>query len=258
MDNIAGLGAKLVVIVQNTGTLDQLYGKKIESFYSNCSLKLYFGDVGPDTTELLKRQLGDGQILMVAPSENASVANAHSHSIAEAHGHSTSQGGSKSQAIAEAKSRAMASNWNVSTSLSSADSSTWGEGDSRSMGASYTPALFLLTPRDKNFGTTLNKNRGGGRTNTLGNTNAKGGGITDTTSNTFTETESSSWQTSNSYTKTETIGDTETVTQGRTLTGSWHKKPLLEPHEFDQLFKSFGDEEIDHVCLLYTSPSPRD
>ena len=135
LDNIRGAGMKLCFIVQNYGTLKELYRDKMESFFTNSGLELYFGKIGETATEYVKRELGETQVVMVARSANKSKTDTETVSNTITFGHTTSEGGSESHSRNEGFSFSNSVNWQ--------DSKNFGESEGTSMGRNYGPHVFL-------------------------------------------------------------------------------------------------------------------
>lgn len=283
MDNIRGAGTKLVIVVQNFGKLKKLYGDEIDSFYSNSGLELYFGKIGEVAGDHLLKALGETEVVKTAKSTSTSRSKQVSTSTAEARGTTKSQGGSESESqsinIGTTESSSTTQGWQTNYSSGSSSSSSfnwndgvnwsdsrnWGKSSGRTMGTNYSPHIFFqgLT-RSNNYGTSLNRNRGGGKTrggsstkggsNTQGTSHSEGGGQSASQSHSSGRSETrgeskqvgKSWQTGESFTSTETAGQSEGYQIGNGTAETFHKKPLLELHEMNSYFRDFSWEDRDH------------
>lgn len=283
MDNIRSAGTKLVIIVQNFGKLKKLYGDEIDSFYSNCGLELYFGNIGDVAGDHLIKQLGEIEVVKTAKNTNSSKTTQTSQSTSQATGRTTSEGITESESqsinIGLTQSSSKTEGWqtNFSSGASSSDSFNWSEGvnwsnsrnwgqsSGKTMGTNYSPHVFFEgLRRSNNYGTSFNRNRGGGKTK--GGSRTKGGARTEGTnysessgtsgsqsqsegrSQTEGQTLQSgkSWQTGESFTTTETTGRSEGYQIGNGTAESFHKKPLLEIHEMNVYFRDLDWKDRDH------------
>ena len=291
LDTIRDEGMRLMIVVQQFGWMQDVYGKRTESFLENTCLQLYFGNPGEAASDYLVKALGETEIVKYATTRNTSEANmSGSHqsrgettSQAYAEGHSTTEqsgtsettgtstshakGRSRSTQRSRSNSRSNQWNWNNSTNWS--DGRNWGEGNGKSMGESYGPHVFWEGfEKSTNYGTTLNKSKGG--SHNRGGANARGGGGSSTTqtshgrtdgvSDTTTQSRSSSRSTSSShstgrtYTHTQTTGESHTEgtnestthTTGQNVAESFHKKPLIEYHEIRKYLGRVPEDETDH------------
>lgn len=143
LDNIRGAGMKIAFIVQNLGTLEDLYGKKIESFFTNSGLELYFGRVGQTASEFIKKELGEIEVVRIARSENRSESGSETTSTAIAFGTTTSEGGTSSTATSRGSSDSRGTSFNWSKGINWSDSDNWGETSGKSMGTNYGPHVFF-------------------------------------------------------------------------------------------------------------------
>lgn len=177
------------------------------------------------------------------------------------------QGSSHAKQRSESRSRSEQWNWSKSTNWS--DGRNWGEGSGTSMGRNYGPHVFWEgLEHSTSYGSTLNRSRGG--SHSRGGADSRGGGgsttkqstrgTTDTVSETLTNTQSASrttnQSTSEARTRTETVttgevhtigsNQSETFTEGESVAESFHKKPLLEHHEFRKYLSAVPEDEHDH------------
>lgn len=291
LDTIRDEGMRLMIAVQQFGWMQDLYGKRTESFLANAGLKLFFGDPGETATDYLVKSLGETEIIKYATTRNTSHARMEGSNTSEAHNSSESfatgethteqfgssdttgestadaHGTSHSRQRSQSRSRSEQWNWNKSTNWS--DGRNWGEGTGSSMGRNYGPHVFWEgLEHSSSYGSTLNKSSGGSHSS--GGANARGGGgsktkqttqgTTDTTSQTTTNTRSSSHttntSTSQARTRTETrttgqvhtegLSESDTHTKGESTAESFHKKPLMEHHEFRKYLSAVPETEHDH------------
>ena len=247
LDNIAGAGMKLAIIVQNFGKLKKLYGEEMESFFTNAGLEIYFGKIGETAEEYLKKQLGETEIVRLAKSKNISQSHAESLSEAVAYGTTSSSGETETHTDSQSKAQSRGQNWNWSKATNWSDTKNWGESNGETMGRNYGPHIFWQGfTHTNNYGTSLNKNRGNAHTS--GGAKTRGGGG----SKQFTDTQSqsqaigSSWQEGNSYTETSTKGTTETYQIGEGIAETFHKKPLLDAHEINSFLCPLEFDDRDH------------
>lgn len=242
LDNIAGEGMKLAIIMQNFGKLKKLYGDEMESFFTNAGLELYFGKVGQTALEYIKKELGETEVVKLARSKNFSKATGTANSTAI--GEAKSEGGSASESETHSFGESEGKSWNWSKNVNYSDSKNWGKSNGESMGRNYGPHVFHLFPNSKSFGTNLNRNSGGSHTQGKGRTKGGGGNKSTTETHGTNKTTGSSWNTGTSYTETNTNTETETIGGG--VAESFHKKPLLEPHEFNAFFNPVDWSDKDH------------
>lgn len=271
MDNIRGAGMKLVIIVQNFGGLKKLYSEQIDSFYSNCSLELYFGKVGEVAGDYLLKQLGEKEVVRTARNTSASQSRQTQSSTSTAKGTTKSEGGSAS--VAESISIGETEGWSTSFSdtRGSSDSRSWSDSENlshsknwgamrgNSMGKNYGPHIFWEgLSHSNNYGTNFNHSRGGGVTK--GGSKTRGGSSSTSSSRTVgggqsgsasrtsgqTKTEGKSWQNSESHTETQTQGTSEAYQIGGGEAETFHKKPLLSIQEMNAFFRDFHFEDRDH------------
>ncbi|MEO1661080.1 MAG: type IV secretory system conjugative DNA transfer family protein [Pseudomonadota bacterium] len=180
---------------------------------------------------------------------------------------------SNAEGVSHAESRnsshSTSENWNWNNSVNWSNGKNWGKGNGRTMGRQYGPHIFWEgLEHSTNYGTSLNKNRGGHHSK--GGANARGGGgaITDQTGYGTTDTRSStvtnqtgtsiaqnkSVSRASNRTVTETTGEThtetenesDTWTEGESVAQSFHKKPLVETHEFRIYLGRVPEKEHDH------------
>ena len=193
LDNIRSAGMKLMIVVQNFGTLFARYKDQIESFQTNVGLEVFFGKIGDRAGDYLTKNLGETLIVTHARSVNASQAQAHQESLTKTIGKSTSVTDSESlgETINETETRGTTTNvtdthgtsdtenwnqgesktrgvnWSDSTGWSRgeniSDSRNWGQSEGNSMGRNYGPGLFEAFANSKNFGTNSSHNSGGSR-----------------------------------------------------------------------------------------------
>lgn len=243
LDNIAGEGMKLIIIMQNFGKLKKMYGDEMESFFTNAGMELYFGKIGDTALEYLRKNLGETEVIKVARSANFSKTQGQS----EAHGTSTTttEGGGESSSKTYSFGKTDGQSWNWSKNVNWSDSKNWGQSNGTTMGRNYGPHVFDIWPQSKNRGVNLNRNSG--KTHTQSGGRVKGGGRNKSTTETHgtNETVQSSW--SHAYGETHTTTHTESETIGGGISESFHKKPLLEPNEFNWLFNPISENEKDHL-----------
>lgn len=246
LDNIRGAGAKLAIIVQNFGALKDTYGGKMESFFTNSSLELYFGKVGETAATLLEKQLGQTEVVRMARSENRSDSVSKTISEAVAYGHTESYGGSDTHTTSDSKAFGTSKSWQWSDTVNWSDSENWGEASGESMGANYGPHVWHIFANSKNYGTNLSRNRGGGHTS--GGSKTRGRARSENLTQTHSESraQGSSWQRGTSRTETTTRGQTTGYQIGSGVAETFHKKPLLEAHEIELYLRSFNDRDRDH------------
>lgn len=294
LDTIRDEGMRLMIVVQQFGWMQDLYGKRTESFLANAGVKLFFGDPGETATDYLVKLLGETEIIKYATTHNTSFAQMEGTQSSEARSTSSSvaqgetvteQFGSsdtvgESAAIAQgtshakqrSESRSRSEQWNWSKSTNWSDGRNWGESSGTSMGRNYGPHVFWEgLQHSTSYGSTLNRSRGG--SHSRGGANSRGGGgsttkqstrgTTDTVSETRTSTQSASHttnqSTSEARTRTETLttgqvhtigsNESETFTEGESVAESFHKKPLLEHHEFRKYLSAVQEDEHDHPAF---------
>lgn len=118
------------------------------------------------------------------------------------------------------------------------------------MGVNYGPHVFFQGfQRSNTYGTSLNKNQGGGHSK--GRSKTRGGGRNrgTTTGSGHSTARGSSWSTSQTKTKTEATGKTKGYQIGGGVAESFHKKTLLDNHEMNSLLRSIPDDECDHPAF---------
>ena len=182
---------------------------------------------------------------------------------------STSQAEGTSHAENRQRSTTNARNWNWNNSINWSNGKNWGQGNGRTMGRQYGPHIFWEgLEHSTSYGTSLNKNKGG--SHSKGGANARGGGgsvsdqsgqgVTDTVNSTTTKqtgssettNENTSYQKSRTVTKTtgethtETENESDTWTEGESVAEQYHKKPLVESHEFRIYLGRVPENEHDH------------
>ncbi len=239
LDSIAGSGMKLVTVVQNFGSLKKLYEDRRESFFTNAGLEIYFGKIGELASDYLKKELGETEIVRLARSQNRSESGSETKGDSIAFGETESHGGSDSRTSGSSSSQ----NWNWSNSVNFSDSKNWGESDGRNMGRNYGPhVLFQPLEGGSSYGTSLSRNRGG--THTKSASKAKGGGSSYSTNE--SQTTGSSWNQGTSKTTTQNWSTTKGYSIGGGIAETFHKKPLLEPHEINTFLQSYAEEDRDH------------
>ena len=263
MDNIRGAGCKLAIIVQNFGALKKRYGDEMESFFSNSSLELYFGKIGETAQQYLEKQLGQTEVVRTARSENRSESTSRSTSKtvststseSVAFGETMSEGGSETFTLSDSTARSHGRAWNWSKGVNWGNSSNYGSSSGSNMGRNYGPHIFFEGfEHSSNYGSTLSKNRGKGHTR--GGSKTHGGSRSENTTRSQGRSRAtgSSWNRGTSRTETETRGQSSGRTTGKTkgyqigggTAETFHKKPLLEPHEAEAYLRPFEDDEHDH------------
>ena len=291
LDTIRDEGMRLMIVVQQFGWMQDIYGKRTETFLSNAGLKLFFGDPGETATDYLVKLLGETEIIKYATTRNSSYARMEgsnqsdarneSYSFAEGEtrteqfgssetrGESTSDAHGASHSDQQSRSKSRSKQWNWSNSTNWSDGRNWGQGNGSSMGRNYGPHIFWEgLEHSTSYGSTLNRSSGGSHTH--GGANSRGGGgstthqttqgTTDTVSRTQTKTNSQSHTTNQSTshaqtrTETRTTGDvhtegtneSDTYTIGESTAQSFHKKPLMEHHEFRKYLSAVPETEHDH------------
>jgi len=247
LDNIAGAGMKLAIVVQNYGTLKKLYGEKMESFFTNSGLEIYFGRVGETATDYLKKELGETEIVKVARSENTSQSQSDSVSTAIAFGETSGTGGSETLTDTQSTAYSQSTNWNWSNGVNWSDSKNWGKSNGKNMGSNYGPHIFFEGLEHSNsYGTSLNYNTGASHTHGGSKTKGGGGSKGKTETSGQSRAQGSSWNRSTSRTETTTASQSRSNQIGSGLAESFHKKPLLEAHEINAYLRPLEEEDIDH------------
>ncbi|MEM6933589.1 MAG: type IV secretory system conjugative DNA transfer family protein, partial [Pseudomonadota bacterium] len=243
LDNIRSSGMKIAFIWQNFGKMKKLYGDEMDSFFSNSGLELYFGRIGRVAADYLKAELGDTEVVRLARSANASRSQSDASSEAIAFGETENITDTEAAGTAESVARNKV--WNWSSNIAHSDSKNWGQGRGNTMGWNYGPHVFFEgLERSTNYGTSLNTNRGGSHTTSMGQVKGGGGGLTKTISENITRSKAQSKGTSRTQTTTTTRTDTMQIGTG--IAETFHKKPLLQPHEIAGYLRAIGDEERDH------------
>lgn len=271
LDNIRGAGMKLMIVIQNFGSLKKNYGDGLESFQTNMGAEIFFGKIGELAGEYLKKQLGETEVVRTARSFNQSENESVNQSTAEAQGTTSSRGGStaKGQSSAIGKTDGWSKNFsstqntsgafNFSNNVNWSDSRNWGQSEGKNMGRNYGPHIYHQ-PLEKStsYGTNLNRSRGGnatrgggrqqGKTTTRGKSKTKTIGKTGSTSvtDTTSQTDTSSWNMSESFTQTNTRGSSKGYQIGAGVAETFHKKPLLDHHEMNTYFGEIEFEDRDH------------
>ena len=291
LDTIRDEGMRLMIVVQQFGWMQDVYGKRTETFLSNAGLKLFFGDPGETATDYLVKLLGETEIIKYATTRNSSHARMEgtnqsnatnsSRSIAEGEtrteqygssdtiGESTADAYGTSHAEQRSQSTSRSKQWNWNNSTNWSNGRNWGEGTGSSMGRNYGPHVFWEgLEHSTSYGSTSNRSSGG--SHNRGGANARGGGgsttkqstkgTTDTVSQTKTNTQSSSYTRNQStsqartFTQTHTTGEvhtegtneSDTYTSGESVAEGFHKKPLMEHHEFRKYLSALPEDEHDH------------
>lgn len=287
LDTIRDEGMRLMIAVQQYGWMQDLYGKRTESFLENCSVKLFFGSPGETASDYLVKALGETEIIKYAVTRSQSEAEmkgshsstAKSRSEAEAEGRQSTHtfGTTETESSSEARalgsshtnsrnqstSRSKSWNWNNSTNWS--NGRNWGRGNGQQMGRNYGPHIFWEgLEHSTNYGSTLSKNSGGshnkGGAQSRGGggskTTQRGTGSSDTTSQTDTTTQGSSFAKTQS--EAETRSTTRTLTTGETHTiGSSDSSTITEGESTAESFHKKPLLEY-HEIRKYLSKVPDD
>ena len=247
LDNIAGAGMKLMIVLQNFGKMKKLYGDEMESFFSNAGLEIYFGKIGQTAAKYVTEELGETEIVKLVRNVSTSQTTSTATSEASAYGHTEGEGENRSRAKSQSSARSRGNAWNWSNGTNWSDTKNWGESEGRSMGKNYGPHIFFKGFADShNFGTSFSKNHGSSHTN--GGSKVKGGSRSEQFTDTqgTSETIGSSWNRSTTTTNTSTKTQTEGYQIGGGVAETFHKKPLLEPHEINSYLGAFEQEDRDH------------
>lgn len=250
MDNIAGAGMKLAIILQNFGKLKDLYGDEMESFFSNAGLEIYFGKIGQAATDYISRELGETEIVKFARNFSSSRSESQTASQADSYGQTEGDGGSRSTTQSQSSAQSRGRGWNWSSATNWSDARNWGKSEGRSMGRNYGPHIFFEgLEHSNNYGTSLSSNRGGAHTK--GGSKVKGGSRSEQFTDTqgTSETIGSSWNRSTTTTRTFTDSHTEGYQIGEGVAESFHKKPLLEAHEINSYLRPLSEEDLDHPAF---------
>lgn len=252
LDSIAGSGMKLMTIVQNFGVLQTLYKERKESFFTNSSIEIYFGKIGREATEYLTKELGEIEVSKVGygTSQSESVSQSASKSVAR--GETQSHGGGESDSAGS--SHTDSTGWNNSTNKSrnsSQNSSTnrgWNKNSNSSSNWNYEFAGLI--PKTSNHGRSGGSGRSGGNTSgtssgtSSGESRGNSGGQSNTTNKSHST--NSNWSEATSRTETETASESRANQRGDSTSQTFHKKPLLEPHEITTFLEAHDDRERDH------------
>ncbi len=287
LDTIRDEGMRLMIVVQQFGWMQDLYGKRTETFLSNAGLKLFFGDPGETATDYLVKSLGETEIIKYATTRNTSHARMEgtnqsdainsSTSLAEGQTHTEQYGSSDtigessadaygtSHAEQRSRSTSRSKQWNWNNSTNWSNGRNWGEGTGSSMGRNYGPHIFWEgLEHSSSYGSTLNRSSGGSHNH--GGANARGGGgsttkqstkgTTDTVSKTRTNTQSSS------QTRNQSTSQARTLTETRT-TGEVHTEGTNESDTYtsgESVAESFHKKPLleQHEVRKYLSAVPED
>lgn len=287
LDTIRDEGMRLMIAVQQFGWMQDLYGKRTESFLENCSVKLFFGNPGETASDYLVKALGETEIIKYAVTQSRSQADmkgrhsstAESVSEATAEGLQSTQTFGSTETESSSQARALGTshtdsrnqststskswNWNNSTNWS--NGRNWGQGNGQQMGRNYGPHVFWEgLEHSTNYGTTLSRNSGGSHSKGGGKsrgasrskTTQRGTGSSDTSSQTDTTTKGLSLAQSRS--EAETQSTTRTRTTGETHTfGSNESQTLTEGESTAQSFHKKPLLEY-HEIRKYLSKVPED
>ena len=247
LDNIAGAGMKLVIILQNFGKLKKLYGEEMESFFSNIGLEMYFGKIGETASDYVIKELGETEVVKLVRNYSASQTRSTTTSEASAYGYTESEGENRSKTDSQSSARSLGNAWNWSNGTNWSDTRNWGKSEGRSMGKNYGPHIFFKGFADShNFGTSFSNNTGSAHTS--GGSNVKGGSRSEQFTDTrgTSQTIGSSWNRSTSTTQTFTQSQSDGYQIGQGIAESFHKKPLLEAHEINSYLGALEYEDRDH------------
>ncbi|MEL6569218.1 MAG: type IV secretory system conjugative DNA transfer family protein [Pseudomonadota bacterium] len=201
----------------------------------------------------------------VAEGEATTLSFGNSNTVSE----STAMGEGSSHTEGSSYSKSTGQQWNWNNSINWSNGRNWSEGNGRTMGQNYGPHVFFEgLEKSTSYGSSLNKSRGGSHNE--GGAKARGGGgsvteqtgrnvtdtrttnRTDTLGKSTTSTRSEAHQTSRTITeatgKTHTYSEnsSETLTESVSIAEQFHKKPLLDYHEFRTYLGSIADSEHDH------------
>ncbi|MEO1322552.1 MAG: type IV secretory system conjugative DNA transfer family protein [Pseudomonadota bacterium] len=247
LDTIRDEGMRLMIAVQQFGWMQDLYGKRTESFLENCSVKLFFGNPGETASDYLVKALGETEIIKYAvtksrsqadmegrhtsTAESASEATAEGLQSTQTFGSTETESSSRAQALGTShtdsrnQSTSTSKSWNWNNSTNWSNGRNWGQGNGQQMGRNYGPHVFWEgLEHSTNYGTTLSRNSGGSHSKGGGKshgasrskTTQRGTGSSDTSSKTDTTTtglsvaKSRSEAETRSRTRTQTTGETHT------------------------------------------------
>jgi hypothetical protein len=287
LDTIRDEGMRLMIAVQQFGWMQDIYGKRTESFLENCNVKLFFGNPGETASDYLVKALGETEIIKYAVTKSSSKADmqgtqssiAESKSEATAEGHQTTQtfGTTETESTSHAQafgsshtdsrnqSTSTSKNWNWNNSTNWSNGRNWGEGNGKQMGRNYGPHIFWEgLEHSTNYGSSLSRNKGG--SHTKGGAKSRGGGgsktyqkgtgSSDTTSQTDTST--TGYSVAKSQSEAATRSRTITTTTGETHTyGSNQSQTLTEGQNTAQSFHKKPLLEY-HEIRKYLSKVPDD
>ncbi|MBL4590845.1 MAG: type IV secretory system conjugative DNA transfer family protein, partial [Phycisphaerales bacterium] len=239
LDSIAGSGMKLMIVVQNYGRLKHFYKEGMESFFTNSGLEIYFGKIGDTATDYLQKELGQTEVVKVARSTSQSETTTEGTGKSIAFGQSSSEGGSDADTLGHS----IGKSWNWSKSVNLTDSQNWGASDGQSMGRNYGPHVFMQPlAGGTNYNRNFSRNTGGSHTQSRSKTT--GGGKTET--HTSSKTKTSSWNNQTSETNTYSTNTSKGYQIGGGMAETFHKKPLLEPHEMNTYLQPFAEADRDN------------
>lgn len=257
--NIAGAGVKLMIVVQGLGELEAAYDKAADAFFTNCGLKLFFGDTGREGPPYIEKALGETQIVLVA--RNATQSKSHQTSTTTTYAYSETEGTGETRTEGtnwtKGKTRTDGSQWSESlgwnTGVNWSDSTNWGRSEGDSAGRNYGPHIFFRgLEHTSNYGTSFNRSSGGGKTK--GGQSGESGASVRGGQSSVAQTESVGGQTSTAFSsqqsQTRQWSDATGIVEGYSISGGvaeqFFKKPLLAASEVGLYLKSFSEDEKDH------------
>ncbi|MEO1322255.1 MAG: type IV secretory system conjugative DNA transfer family protein [Pseudomonadota bacterium] len=260
LDTLRDANMRIMIVVQQMGWLEDLYGKRIESFLGNSFIKLFFGDPGDTASDYIVKRLGETEIIKYAVTksrsktdtegDSGSRADSETDSVADTEGVTISFGETEgvggaetdtegwSEARSKSRARSKSQNWNWNNSTNWSDGRNWGKGDGKSMGRNYGPHIFFegLT-HTSNYGSTLNRSQGGSHNE--GGAKSRGGGgsegQTDTDGLTKTrqgsKAKTKNWNKSTQRTEARQRSRTITRATGVVHTKGWNNSVALQEGE---------------------------